>query len=56
MSLETKNIDAWVTYMQRLPMEIQALFGINIMASSKRDKISKNKTFVDWAIKNEQFF
>jgi hypothetical protein len=56
MSLETKNIDAWVTYMQRLPMEIQALFGVNIMASSKRDKISKNKNFVDWAIKNEQFF
>ena len=55
-SLEPKNVDAWVTYMQRLPMEIQALFGVNIMASSKKTMMSKNKPFVDWAIKNEQFF
>ena len=56
MSITEEHLDAWLTYMQRLPMELQALFAVNIMASSRRPIAAANKNFVAWAIKNEKFF
>jgi uridine kinase len=56
MSITEQHFDAWVTYLQRLPMETQALFAVNIMASGKKSIAATNKTFVDWAVKNNQYF
>jgi hypothetical protein len=56
MTITEQHMDAWLTYLQRLPMEIQALFAVNIMASSRKQIASTNKTFIDWAVKNNQYF
>lgn len=57
VSATDKSMDAWLTYLQRLPMELQALFAVNIMASpSKKPIAASNKSFVDWAVKNNQYF
>jgi len=56
MSITEQHFEAWLTYLQRLPMEIQALFAVNIMASSRKQVASQNKSFVDWAVKNNQYF
>ena len=56
MSITEKDMDAWLTYLQRLPMEIQALFAVNIMASTRKSVAAQNKSFVDWAVANNQYF
>jgi hypothetical protein len=56
MTITEEHMDAWLTYLQRLPMEIQALFAVNIMASSRKQVAATNKTFIDWAVKNNQYF
>tara|TARA_R110000803_G_scaffold43722_1_gene93087 strand:- start:7603 stop:8649 length:1047 start_codon:yes stop_codon:yes gene_type:complete len=56
MTIKKENFDSWMTYLQRLPMEIQALFALNIMASERKQIAATNKTFTDWAIKHNQFF
>ena len=56
MSITEQHFEAWLTYLQRLPMEIQALFAVNIMASSRKQVASQNKAFIDWAVKNNQYF
>ena len=56
MTITDKHMDAWLTYLQRLPMEIQALFAVNIMASSRKQVAATNKSFIDWAVKNNQYF
>jgi hypothetical protein len=37
-------------------MELQALFAVNIMASSRKSVAATNKSFIDWAVKNNQYF
>ena len=56
ISITEEHFDAWLTYLQRLPMELQALFAVNIMASSRKSVAAQNKSFVDWAVKNNQYF
>ena len=56
MTIKKEDFDSWMTYLQRLPMEIQALFALNIMASERKQIAATNKTFTDWAIKHNQFF
>lgn len=56
VTVAEENFDAWMTYLQRMPMELQALFAVNIMASPRRSMASGNKTFVNWAVKNNAFF
>jgi hypothetical protein len=56
VSVTTENFEAWITYLQRLPMELQALFAVNIMASSRKSVAATNKSFIDWAVKNNQYF
>ena len=56
MTLKEKDMTAWMTYLQRLPMEEQALFGINVMASSRKAIAATNKEFVSWAVANNHYF
>jgi hypothetical protein len=56
MTITEEHMDAWMEYLQRLPLETQALFALNIMASSRRSVAATNKTFTDWAVKNVAFF
>ena len=56
MTIKKENVEAWLTYMQRLPMELQALFAVNIMASERKSMFATNKVFTDWAVKHNQFF
>lgn len=56
MTLTEEHFGAFMTYLQRLPMEMQALFAVNIMASSRKSVAASNKSFVDWAVKNNQYF
>jgi hypothetical protein len=56
MSITEEHFNAWLTYMKRLPMELQALFAVNIMASSKRNVAATNKEFVQWAMDKSNFF
>lgn len=56
MTIKKENVEAWLTYMQRLPMELQALFAVNIMASERKGMFATNKVFTDWAVKHNQFF
>lgn len=56
MSIKTEHMDAWMRYLQRLPMETQALFAVNIMASERKSIAATNKSFVTWAVDNNQYF
>ena len=56
MSITEEHMDAWMKYLQRLPMETQALFAVNIMASSRKSIAATNKSFVNWAVANNQYF
>lgn len=56
MSLKAEHMDAWMLYLQRLPMETQALFAVNIMASERKSIAATNKSFVTWAVANNQYF
>lgn len=52
-----KSIDALVTYMQRLPLEYQALFARSLAANnSKKDIATKCDAFRKWALANHWMF
>jgi len=51
-------IDAWMTYLERLDMEAQALFGVH---AAKKDYahqqvVMTNKKFTDWVFNNNHMF
>ena len=56
VSIADEHFDAWMKYVQRLPMEMQALFAVNIMSSNRRTMAASNKAFVAWAVSNNKFF
>jgi energy-coupling factor transporter ATP-binding protein EcfA2 len=56
MTITEEHMDAWMKYLQRLPMETQALFAVNIMASTRKSIAATNKSFVNWAVANNQYF
>lgn len=56
MTVTAEHMDAWMRYLQRLPMETQALFAVNIMASERKSIAATNKSFVTWAVANNQYF
>jgi hypothetical protein len=56
MTVTAEHMDAWMKYLQRLPMETQALFAVNIMASERKSIAATNKSFVTWAVANNQYF
>tara|TARA_R110000803_G_scaffold48541_3_gene100904 strand:+ start:763 stop:1809 length:1047 start_codon:yes stop_codon:yes gene_type:complete len=56
MAIEAKHVKSWVTYMQRLPMEVQALFGTTISESSKASEVMNEPDFTSWAVENQKYF
>ena len=56
IAVTDKELDVWMTYLKRLPMEAQALFALNIMGSTRQSVAAQNKSFVTWATENHQYF
>lgn len=56
VTITEENFNAWMKYLERLPMELQALFAVNVMASNRRAMAATNKDFVAWAVRNNQYF
>jgi len=50
--MTAENIDAWMTYLVRLPREVQFMFVQNVMRSSAASVVVKSKSFTDWAREN----
>tara|TARA_R110000822_G_scaffold829_1_gene3654 strand:- start:739 stop:1854 length:1116 start_codon:yes stop_codon:yes gene_type:complete len=57
-TIERKWVDAWMTYMDRLPKEAQGLFvlGVNAPKYSRRDSVVQNKKYGDWCLANNYMF
>jgi energy-coupling factor transporter ATP-binding protein EcfA2 len=58
MNITADTIDAWMGYMNRLPVEAQALFALGVMGerSPKRRIAVTNRMFTDWAIARGHMF
>lgn len=56
MNITKENFESWLVYMERLPMEMRALFAFNIMQGSKQALAATNKKFTDWVMDHKQFF
>ena len=56
--MERSWVDAWVTYMNRLNPEAQALFANGVKAPNYhlRDIITTNKKFTDWCLENHYLY
>jgi len=54
--IERETFDAWMTYVERLPKEVQALFARSIMRSAKVGIATTHKGFTSWASKNSFLF
>lgn len=54
--LDKVSVNSWLTYMERLTKEVQALFVTQVMGSSKSSLLVTNKAFTTWAVKNNIMF
>lgn len=54
--VDKDTLNPWMVYLQRMPKEFQALFASQIMLSSRRGVAAANRTFIEWATKNEFMF
>jgi hypothetical protein len=54
--VERESFDAWMTYVERLPKEVQALFARSVMRSAKVSVATTHKGFSAWAAKNSFLF
>lgn len=54
--VERESFDAWMTYVERLPKEVQALFARSVMRSAKVGIATTHKGFSSWAAKNSFLF
>jgi len=55
--VDKASFDSWMVYLQRFPMEWQALFARSIVKSSAKSGIAvSNKAFVKWATTNQWLF
>lgn len=55
--VEEDSLDAWLTYVQRIEMEWQALFATSVMKSQAKQAICvANKSFRDWCVANTWLF
>jgi len=50
--MTAENVDAWMTYLVRLPREVQFMFVQNVMRSRAASVVVKSKSFTDWAREN----
>lgn len=54
--LTKENVTPWLTYMERLMVEIQAMFASGVMRGSKRGLVVTNKLFTKFCIRNNFLF
>jgi hypothetical protein len=54
--VEKDTLSKWMTYLQRMDKEWQALFAKSVMKSPKQAFCVTNKEFRDWALANEWLF
>ena len=54
--LSKDNVNPWMTYLNRLKLEVQALFASGIMRGTKSNLVVTNKKFTDWAVQNNFLF
>jgi len=54
--VEKDTLGKWMTYLQRMDKEWQALFAKSVMRSPKQSFCVMNKEFKDWALANEWMF
>lgn len=56
--IEKTNLEAWMTYVKRLPLETQALFARSVMHknSPKREMVATTSYFVGWVVSNHWVF
>ena len=54
--VEKDTLSKWMTYVQRMDKEWQALFAKSVMKSDKQSFCVMNKEFKDWALTNEWLF
>jgi len=50
--MTAENVDAWMTYLARLPREVQFMFAQQAMRSRSAAVVVKSKHFTDWAREN----
>jgi len=50
--MTSENVDAWMTYLTRLPREVQFMFAQNAMRSRSAGVVVKSRSFTDWAREN----
>jgi len=57
-NIKANTMDAWMTYLKRMPKEAQALFAIGVVSpkSPNRPVAVSNKEFTDWCILNNWMF
>ena len=53
-SIDKTWVNQWLTYMERLPKDLQSMFvnGARVDTYAKRDIVFKNKKFTDWCVAN----
>jgi hypothetical protein len=55
--VEKDTLSQWMTYVQRMDEEWQALFATSVMKSSTKQQFCvTNKQFVDWAVSHQWIF
>jgi hypothetical protein len=54
--IERDTLGKWMTYVQRMDKEWQALFAKSVMRGNKQSICVTNKEFKDWALANEWLF
>jgi hypothetical protein len=54
--VEKDTLSKWMTYVQRMDKEWQALFAKSVMKSDKQSFCVMNREFKDWALTNEWLF
>jgi hypothetical protein len=54
--VQKDTLSKWMTYVQRMDKEWQALFAKSVMKSDKQSFCVTNKEFKDWALANEWLF
>ena len=54
--VERDTFDAWMTYVQRMGKEVQALFARSVMRSAKVSIATTHKGFTKWAAENSFLF
>jgi len=57
-NVEKDTFDAWMTYLNRMTREAQAMFAMSVMSgkSPKRDIAVRNKSFTSWCVTNGYLF